>query len=105
MGWCAPEPLPTDASQPAIANAWGGTYTLDHAAMRAERQQMDDEMTEVPAASTPESARAARHKPRAWLLTCIAAAAAAAAAAAWPLNMPQSSKAFPKDAQSMANSP
>ena len=35
--WPAPlECLPTDPSQPAVANAWGGSFELDRAALRAE---------------------------------------------------------------------
>ena len=36
MGWHAPQPLPTDPEQLAIANAWGGTFALDRPALEAD---------------------------------------------------------------------
>jgi iron(II)-dependent oxidoreductase len=36
MGWKAPNPLPINTEQHAVANAWGGTFELDRAALEAE---------------------------------------------------------------------
>jgi hypothetical protein len=36
MGWKAPNPLPTNTEQRAVANAWGGTFELDRTALEAD---------------------------------------------------------------------
>ena len=55
MGWHAPQPLPTDPEQLAIANAWGGTFALDRPALEADL--LERGRIEATSGGTPGAAR------------------------------------------------